>query len=168
MNKNYLPLLLVPFLALLTSCQVNRQKQMDKEHMDAYVQVNKLIDAGDTEGLDAYMSPNIIDHQTDASGMYKKGLEGVKEMISDIHKSMPDMKTTINTMAVSGDTLFGFITSTGTTAEPFMGISANQMQTINMVDIVRFEGNKIAEHWGFIDVADVIKMMPQDTTSMMQ
>jgi predicted SnoaL-like aldol condensation-catalyzing enzyme len=168
MNKNYLLLFLVPFLALFTSCQVNQKKQMDKEHMDAYVQVNKLIDAGDTDGLDAYLSPDIIDHQVEAAGMFKKGLEGVKEMLSEYHKAMPDMKTTINSIAVSGDTLFGFKTSTGTTAEPFMGMPANQMQTMNMVDIVRFEGNKIAEHWRFIDVADVIKMMPQDTTSMMQ
>ena len=71
------------------------------------------------------------------------------------------MKTTIHSIAVSGDTVFCYSTSVGTNTEPFMGLSANQKVVLNGVDIMRFEGDMNVEHWGFIDVMDMMNMMKQ-------
>jgi len=100
----------------------------------------------------------------------KTGLEGIKDVFRYYHKIFPDMKTTVHSMAVSGDTLFGYITSTGTSAEPFMGMPAGQQQTMNAVDVVVFEGGKMKEHWGFMDMSDVMMMMQSNMAgeSMME
>lgn len=75
------------------------------------------------------------------------------------------MKSKVHNIAVTGDMLFAYITFTGTSAEPFMGMPANHKMTMNMVDLVRFKGDKIAEHWGFTSNEDMMKMMPQDKMS---
>lgn len=161
MFTKHLFVLLIPFLIVLSSCQSDEQNTRDEQRKAAYVDINKLIDAGEVDGLDSYIMDNAVDHQLDPSLTDKTGLAGIKEMLSKFHKAMPDMKTTVHSVAISGDTLFGFITTTGTSAEPFMGMPANQKITMNSVDIIRFKGDKMAEHWGFMDMSDVMKMMPK-------
>ncbi len=161
MFKKHLSLLVIPFLIVLASCQNNEQSTMDQQRKSAYVEVNRLIDAGEVDGLDPYIIENAVDHQLDPSMTDKTGLAGIKEMLAKYHKAIPDMKTTIHSIAISGDTLFGYYTSTGTTMEPFMGMPANYKMSMSSVDVVRFEGDKMAEHWGFMDMSDVMKMMPK-------
>jgi len=36
---------------------------------------------------------------------------------------------------------------------------AGQQQTMNAVDVLVFEDGKMKEHWGFMDMTDVMKMM---------
>ena len=156
MYKKQLALFLIPVIVVLTSCQNNQQ---DQKRKDVYVAVNKIFDGGNVDELDAYIAEDAIDHQMDPSVTDKTGLAGVKELFKYYHKIFPDMKTIIYSMAVSGDTLFGYISSTGTNAEPFMGMPAGQQQTMNAVDVIVFEGDKIKEHWGFMDMADIMKMM---------
>ena len=161
MFKKLLPLLLISFFLILTSSQNNKDSAMDKQWKAIYVEITKLVDAGKVDELGTYIAENAVDHQLDPTMTSKTGLAGIKEMLEKYHKAIPDMNTTIHSMAISGDTLFGYYSSTGTTAEPFMGMPANQKITMNAVDIIRFEGDKIVEHWGFMDMADIMKMMPQ-------
>ena len=65
-------------------------------------------------------------------------------------------------MAVSGEYLFAYVTFTGTTSEPYMGMPANHKMTMNSIDLIRFKGDKAVEHWGFTANSDLMKMMPQD------
>jgi len=159
MYKKLLALLLITSVVVLISCQNNQQKQMDEKRKAAYVAINKILDSGNVDELDAYIAENAIDHQMDPSITTKTGLAGIKEVFKYYHKIFPDMKTTVYSVAVSGDTLFGYVSSTGTASEPFMGMPAGQQQTMNAVDVVVFEGDKMKEHWGFMDMADVMKMM---------
>jgi len=155
----YLTLFVIILIAVLMSCQSNHQNPNEAKYKAAYVAVNKIMDSGNADELDAYIAENAIDHQSDPNITNKTGLEGIKDVFRYYHKIFPDLKTTIHSMAVSGDTLFGYITSTGTSAEPFMGMPAGQQQTMNAVDVVVFEGEKMVEHWGFMDMSDVMKMM---------
>ena len=72
------------------------------------------------------------------------------------------MKAKVHKIAVSGDYLFAYLTFTGTTAEPYMGMPANKKMTMNQVDLIRFKGDKMAEHWGFTSNEDMMKMMPHE------
>ena len=159
MNKSYLFLFLLPVLILFTSCQRNQDNQMDQQRKAAYVAINNIMDSGNADALDAYIAPDAVDHQMDRSITTKTGLEGIKEMFTYYHNIFPDMKTTIHSMAVSGDTLFGYCTSVGTASQPFMGMPAGEQMTLNAVDVVVFKGDKMTEHWGFMDMSDAMKMM---------
>ena len=166
MYKKLLALLLITAVVVLISCQSSQQ---DEKRKAAYIAINKILDSGNVDELDAYIAENAIDHQMDPSITTKTGLAGIKEVFKYYHRIFPDMKTTVYSVAVSGDTLFGYVSSTGTASEPFMGMPAGHQQTMNAVDVVVFEGDKMKEHWGFMDMSDVMKMMQlmmPDTTMM--
>lgn len=156
MHLKYLSLLFIPFFVLL-SCQP--QNPNEAKYKAAYVQISKALDSGELNELDNNIANDAIDHQLDPSITDKSGLDGIKDMFRYYHRVFPDMKTTIHSMAVSGDTLFGYITTTGTTSEPFMGMPANTKTSITMVDVVVFKGDKMAEHWGFMNMTDAMQMM---------
>jgi len=168
MYKKLLALILITAVVVLISCQ-DKHNPMEAKYKAAYVAVNKILDNGNVDELDACVAEDAVDHQVDLSITDKTGLAGIKEVFKYYHRIFPDMKTTIYSMAVSGDTLFGYISSTGTTSEPFMGMPAGQQQTMNAVDVLVFEDGKMKEHWGFMDMSDVMKMMQSmmpDTTMM--
>jgi predicted ester cyclase len=141
---------------------------MDQKYKAAYVAINEMMDSGNTDGLDNYIAQDAVDHQLDTSITTKTGLEGIKDVFNYYHKIFPDMKTTIHSMAVTGDTLFGYCTSVGTASQPFMGMPAGAQMTLNAVDVVVFSGDKMSEHWGFMDMSDAMKMMQQQQTMMQQ
>jgi predicted ester cyclase len=95
----------------------------------------------------------------------KTGLAGIKEMFKQHHKIFPDMKATIHSIATSGDLLFAYLTFTGTTSEPYMGMPANHKMSMEAVDLIRFKDGKAVEHWGFTSNEDLMKMMSQDEMS---
>jgi len=170
MYKKGLILFFISLVVVLISCQSNQHNPMEAKYKAAYIAVNKIMDSGNIEELDAYIAADAIDHQMDPNITTKTGLEGIKDVFRYYHKIFPDMKTTVHSMAVSGDTLFGYLSSTGTASEPFMGMPAGQQQTMNAVDVVVFEGGKMKEHWGFMDMADVMMMMQSNMAgeSMME
>lgn len=160
MLKKYFHLILLPLLVIgLSSCQTQMNNAMEAKYKDVAVKVEHLFDNGNVNELDNYITENAVDHQIDTSMSKKPGLAGVKEMFSKMQKIFPDLHTTIHSVAASGDTVFVYATSTGTTSEPFMGMPANTKASWSGVDVMRFEGDKIAEHWGFMDVNEIMKMM---------
>ena len=163
MFKKLSILFVLTFVVVFVSCQMNQQNQNEAKYKAAYVAINKILDAGNIDGLDAYIAPDAVDHQLDTSITKKTGLEGIKEAFRYYHRIFPEMQTTIHSMAVSGDTLFGYCTSAGTTSEPFMGMPAGMETSVNMVDVVVFKDDKMAEHWGFMDMSEAMNMMQQQS-----
>lgn len=159
MFRKSLFLLVIPLAALFVSCQTNTQNSMETKYKDNYKAVVNILDNGNVDELDKYIAEDAVDHLTDSSITTKTGLEGVKDMFRYYHKIFPDLKTNVGSIAVSGDTLFAYVSQTGTASEPFMGTPAGQQVTMNSIDMVVFKDNKMQEHWGFIDMTDVMNMM---------
>ena len=165
MYKKYFKLFLLPTIICLTSCQSNKMNEIGEKQKAATLKIFEIFDGGNIEELDGIIAEDAVEHQLDTSITKKQGREAVKETFRYFHRVFPDMKTTIHSIAVSNDTVFMYSTSVGTTAEPFMGMPANHKNTMSGVDIIRFDGEKAVEHWGFIDFNDMMKIMQQ---SMMQ
>lgn len=161
MYKKYLNLLFIPLIISISACQNNQMNKLEDKQKEAVMKIFKIFDGGNVDELDDIIAPDAVEHQLDTSITKKEGREAVKETFRYFHRVFPDMKTSIHSMAVSNDTVFMYSTSVGTTAEPFMGIPANQMYSSSGVDIIRFEGEKAVEHWGFIDFNDMMNMMMQ-------
>ncbi len=170
MQKYYLSLLVMFILPLLVYGQDKMgqtdQMSMETKYKMGYNEVMNALTTGKTDVLDKYIAPDFIEHDPSPTMSNKTGLERIKEDFAAYHKAFPDMQAQVHTMAVSGDYLFAYLTFTGTTSEPFMGMPANHKMTRNSIDLIRFEGDKAVEHWGFTSNEDIMKMMPQD--KMMQ
>lgn len=162
MFRQILFLTLLLTIPLCVYGQDMNKGSMETKYKNIYAAVLKILDSGNVDKLDAYVNKNTIEHDTDYTITTKTGLEGVKDIFRYYHKIFPDLKTTINSVAVSGDTLLAYITQTGTTSQPFMGMPAGQKMTMDMADVIVFKGGKMNEHWGFTANSDLMQMMPQE------
>jgi predicted ester cyclase len=160
MHKYFLSLMLFLLIPALVYSQGTKQGSKDAKYKEVYNEVLTALTSGKTDNLDKYMASDFIEHSPSPAMTKKTGIEAAKEIFASYHKIFPDMKAKVNKIAVSGDYLFAYITFTGTTAEPYMGMPANHKMTMNQVELIRFKGDKMAEHWGFISDADVMNMMP--------
>lgn len=162
MFRQFLSLTLLLTISLCVYGQDMNKGSMEAKYKNMYAAVLKILDSGDVDKLDAYVNKNSIEHDTDPSITTKTGLEGIKDIFRYYHKIFPDLKTTINSVAVSGDTLLAYITQTGTTSQPFMGMPAGHKMTMNMVDVIVFKDGKMNEHRGFTANTELMEMMPQE------
>jgi predicted SnoaL-like aldol condensation-catalyzing enzyme len=120
----------------------------------------RLIEEGFNNGnlarLDELFAANFREHQ---DGMLPPNLEGVKGAIRSLRAAFPDLMLTIEEIIADGDKTWARITARGTHRGQFMHLPpTGKTITIDVIDICRFEGGKIAEHWG---VADRLAMMQQ-------
>ena len=162
MYKYFSLLLLLMLIPVLAYSQGMDQGSMDAKYKSVFKGViDALSSGGNVDKLDDYLTADVMDHDISPMETKKTGIAAVKDVFNNYHKVFPDLKATIHTIAVSGDMLFAHLTFTGTTSEPYMGMPANHKTTMDAVDLVRFRGDKIAEHWGFTSNTDVMKMMPQ-------
>jgi predicted ester cyclase len=162
MYKYFLPLLLFLLVPIMVYSQGKDQGSMDAIYKKNYNEVLNALTSGKTDMLDKYLTSDFTEHDPSPAMSKKTGVERLKEDFAAYHRIFPDMKAQVHNIAVSGDYLFAYITFTGTTSEPYMGMPANQKMTMNSIDLIRFKGDKAVEHWGFTSNEDMMKMMPQD------
>jgi len=162
MLKYFFSLLSFLLISVMIYGQDMDQMSKDTKYKMTYNEVLNALTSGKLDVLDKYISPDFIEHDPSPVMSNKTGIDAVKEIFSGYHKIFPDMKAQVHSIAVSGDMLFAYLTFTGTTSEPYMGMPANHKMTMNSVDIIRFKGDKMSEHWGFTSNEDMMLMMQQD------
>jgi predicted ester cyclase len=162
MYKNFLSLFILVFIPLLIYGQDMNNGSMDAKYKSVYKSVVKVLEGGSVDQLDSYCTPDMVEHDIDPMVTKNTGIAAVKDIFNNYHKIFPDMKAEIHNMAVNGDYLFAYITFTATTSQSFMGMPAHHKFTMNSVDLIRFNGDKMAEHWGFTSDSDMMNMMPQN------
>ena len=163
MYKYFLFFILLMIISSYVYSQDMKQSPTEAKYKNIYAAVLKILDNGNVDELGNYVDKNTVEHDTDYTITTKTGLEGVKDFFRYYHNIFPDMKTTINFVAVSGDTLLGYISQTGTTSQPFMGMPTGQKMTMNMVDLIVFKDGKMIEHRGFTANTDLMEMMQHDS-----
>lgn len=162
MYKYLFSLLLFLSISVMIYSQGMDQGSMDTKYKKSYNEVLNALTSGKLDALDKYIASDFIEHDPSPVMSKKTGIERLKEDFAGYHKIFPDMKAEVHNVAVSGDYLFAYLTFTGTSSEPYMGMPANQKMTMNSIDLIRFKGDKAVEHWGFTSNEDMMKMMQQD------
>ena len=120
----------------------------------------RLIDEGFNKGnldaLDEICAPNFFEHQ---DGIVPPTIDGLKGAIISLRTPFPDLFLTIEEIIANGDKTWARITGCGTHRGAFMGRPPTDKSfAITVIDICRFENNKIVEHWG---VADRLSLIAQ-------
>jgi steroid delta-isomerase-like uncharacterized protein len=142
-------------LFFFAACQTPHTEDASiKQNKEIAAKMIDVFDKGDIAALDTLLTDDVVDHQLDTMFTKKTGREGVKEMFAQFDKAVNGKHTTIHSMAVSGDTVMIFSTTVGTWVDSMMGMSpTNKEIKLPGVDVVRISGGKVAEHWGFMDMA---------------
>ena len=113
---------------------------------------------GDLNALDEILTPNFVDHEEGPPGT-PDGIDGVKAFVTMFREAFPDMQMSIEDVMEDGDRVAVRATMTGTHDGELMGVppSGNRVR-LEMIDIVRIEDGRCAEHWG---AADNLSLMQQ-------
>jgi predicted SnoaL-like aldol condensation-catalyzing enzyme len=164
MKRYFLSLILLLTISIFVYGQDMKKESMEAKYKTVYNEALNALTSGNLSTLDKIMTQDMIEHDPSPMMTKKTGIDKVKEIFTSYHKIFPDMKAKVHNTAVSGDYLFAYITFTGTAAEPYMGMPAGHKMTMDQVDLVRFKGDKISEHWGFTSNTDIMKMEQQNSS----
>lgn len=97
--------------------------------------------------LPELFNPDFIEHQFGLQST----LAGIQADIEYLHTSFPDFSLTIDELATVGDKVWARMTARGTNTGGFMGPPNGKTFAISVFDLVRFENDRIVEHWGSPD-----------------
>jgi len=118
----------------------------------------EILGGGNLDLVDELTTDDFIDHEEGPPGT-PAGREGVKAFVSMFREAFPDLKVEVDEMLEDGDLAAARATFSGTHDGEFMGVPASGKKvSIETIDIVRFDGDRVAEHWG---VTDVMALMQQ-------
>jgi predicted ester cyclase len=96
-------------------------------------------------GVNALCAPNFIDHGL-PPGL--SGIEGTKQSAGMYLAAFPDLHFTFEDFIAEGDKVVVRVTMSGTQQGELMGIPPSGIQfSATGIEIYRFEGGKIVEHW---------------------
>lgn len=106
---------------------------------------------GDVSAADRYCAPNLVEHQFGLAGQGTAAIARLRGAIQDVHRAVPDLEYTIESVVEDGDVTWVRSTGRGTASGPFFGPPSHRPVEITVVDIVRVEDGRIVEHWGVPD-----------------
>ena len=129
---------------------------MTHAEQDHFAVFTRLILEGFAKGNDAIvdevMTDDFVEHQFGVAGTGAEAIANLKAAIRDLHRTIPDLEYSFDDHVQSGDTLWVRMTGRGTHSVPVMGQPpTGRALAIQVIDISRFEGDRIAEHWGVPD-----------------
>jgi steroid delta-isomerase-like uncharacterized protein len=88
------------------------------------------------------------------------GAQALKQVWATLLLAYPDLHVTVEDLIAEGDKLVCRNVVTGTHHGEYMGIPpTGKSVTYNEIFIVRFEGGRIAETWGVVDVLSQMKQL---------
>lgn len=86
--------------------------------------------------------------------------EGVKRLFAALRAAFPDLRAVIHDQLAEGDRVATRKTFRGTHRGEFLGISpTGRMVTFDVVDIVRIDKGRIAEHWNVVDLMGLLQQI---------
>ena len=112
--------------------------------------LEEVINKGDMAAADKYFVAGYVDHA--APPGLPPGLDGFKMFFTAFLAAFPDLHYHIDEEIAEGDKMVQRVTGHGTMKGDFQGMKATGKHgTWTEMHILRFEGDKFAEHWANID-----------------
>ena len=135
------------------SAETSTNSQTQK-NLEANRTVIKAFETGDVSGLDSVISADYVDH-TDQGD--KKGVDSLKSMVNFVHTNFKDMKMETVKELADDDHVFSWMHYSGN-SEGAMGMPKGPYDW-NMIEATKFRDGKAVEHWTFLDMREMPKMM---------
>ena len=142
------------------SCQPNAgMSDTAKKNLETAHSVAKMFETGDYSKAGDYIAADAVDH----AGMNGdvKGLDSIKASFVQMSNMMGNFKNETIKELADDEYVFQWLKETSTMKMDAMGMKAGSTNTYNAVEISKFKEGKVIEHWGFLNGADVTKMMSE-------
>jgi ketosteroid isomerase-like protein len=137
----------------------------EQQNLEKNRGVYKAIQTGDSAFIRSVIADDAVDHQAPNGGEIRGG-DAITHMLADMHNHFKDMNLEVVSDAARGDYVFSMVHVKATATDNSQGMPAGTSMDNNQVDVVRIKDGKMVEHWGFLNWADVMKMMQKPTNTM--
>ena len=116
------------------------------------------VSRGDLSVTDTHVAENFVDHEEFPGIPNNKA--GVRQFFELVRAAFPDLQMKVQDMIAEGDKVAVRGIMSGTHKGEFLGIPAtNKQVNVNIVEVVRVEGDKAVEHWGVTDIAGMMQQL---------
>lgn len=115
----------------------------------------EVINASDSAAIDRLVAPGYIDHTgaEDGPDGYRRTLESVREMFSDLHMTVHDL-------VEEGDRVAARYTVRGVHTGEFMGVPATgKAVSWDGIGIVRVVDGRMVERWNVSDMMGLLEQL---------
>ena len=122
-----------------------------------------FFNEGDLSLVEQEIEENFVDHVLPPQ--YPPGVPGLRQFVSEFRAGMPDVhyvvdRLTADDLVGEGDRVVQRLLATGTHTGNLFGIPATGRRiSWTEIHIGRYEGGKLAEHWGNVDVLGIFQQM---------
>ena len=120
----------------------------------------QIFNQGNLDQIEEFVSTDLVDHEPPPPGMEcLEGIEVLRQFVKVSRDAFPDLQFTVEDMIAEEDKVAARYTMRGTHQGEFMGVAptGNRVE-VTGIDMVRFEGAKMVEHWAN---SDELGMMQQ-------
>jgi predicted SnoaL-like aldol condensation-catalyzing enzyme len=130
-----------------------------KKNLDNARAIAKSFETKDISKLDDYIDKDVVDHAS--PGGETKGIDNLKKMFTEMQSTMNNSKMETVKELADDDYVYQWMKESWTQTRESMGMKPGDY-SLNMIEVSKFNADsKVTEHWSFIDVNDMMKIMPQ-------
>ena len=136
-----------------------------KKNLDNTKAIINMFVTGDFSKAGDYIATDGVDHSGPTGEV--KGLDNLKAMFAQMMGTMSDTKNEVVKGLSDDDYSMVWLKQSWTqkTDDPMMGMKAGQHGDMQTIEVCKHGADgKITEHWSFMSMADMMKMMPKPTT----
>jgi predicted SnoaL-like aldol condensation-catalyzing enzyme len=156
-------LMLFAGFCLLVSCNSKNSgggmSDAAKKNLEADHAITTMFESGDFSKLGDYIDSNGVDHASMKGDV--KGLESIRAEMQEMGKMTSNMKSEVVKELADDDYVMSWKKESGKMNADGMGMKAGDSYSWDIIEVSKFKGGKATEHWSFMSVNDVMKMMPQ-------
>ena len=110
----------------------------------------EVFNRKNTAALDEFIDPQSVDHSAPVGA--QGGIAGAKQVACMFLAAFPDVRFTVEDLIAEGDRVVARLTQCGTHYGMFLGLPPTGKRVqITGIEIFRFAGGKIVEHWNNYD-----------------
>lgn len=120
--------------------------------------INEIINGKNLALIDELYAPDYVGHQIPPP--LPQNREGQKLFVGAFVEAFPDLRLTFEDEIVEGSKIAGRGYFTGTHEGAFQGIPPTGKRVqVSFMDLWRVENGTLAEYWGVVDVAGLLKQL---------
>lgn len=130
-----------------------------KKNMETADAIIKMLQTGDNSKIGDYISTDAVDHSAPTGEL--KGLDAIKAEFNDMSKMMSDFNYSVTKEIADDDYVFQWGKESWTMKTDGMGMKAGDKVSADFIEVSKMTADsKASDHWSFISVNDMMKMMP--------
>jgi predicted ester cyclase len=119
---------------------------------------DEVVSEGRLDVIPELVADDFVEHEKMPGA--PEGRAAVEWFVTVFRSGVPDVRAEVDDLIVEGDKLVARSTWSGTHDGELFGMPATGKPfTMDVIDIVRFDGDRVVEHWGVGDLAGMMQQV---------